>query len=285
MSQLIQLRQKIKSIKTTQRITYAMRLISMSLYSRLEKNNAALTHYKQEITEIFQKISRFSEKWNNNILFPKDILDSNPLFIIVTSSKGLCGGFNINLIKYFKQTFFLEEHKQPTFITIGYKSHSLAKQEGLFPILKSFDNFSSNNFTSITDEIINLINDPNNNFSSITFYSNFFKSFFIQKPIKHQLTPIEKNNQDEDDISEPFFEQDTNEILNFLALRYLRSSILYILFQSILAEQTARFLAMDTATTNANKFIETLTLKYNKARQTFITKELAELSASFGKLS
>ncbi|MCK4265173.1 F0F1 ATP synthase subunit gamma [Candidatus Babeliales bacterium] len=287
MSQLIQLRRKIKSIKTTQKITYAMRLISMSLYSRHEKTNVPLTHYSEQLARTFLSLSHHSPGWNNELLFPKDTLDSTPLIIIVTSSKGLCGGFNSNLLKYFKQNVFFEEHQTPTFITIGLRAFNFAKQQKLHPILNHYNDFNSRNFNAITDAIVKLISNKEN-FSSITFYSNFFKSFFVQRPKKTLITPVKKDLVELSDYEmddEPILEQNQIEIMDFLAIRFLRSKILQILFQSILSEQAARFLAMDNATTNANKFLEKLTLQYNKARQSLITKELSELSASFGKFS
>jgi len=107
MSQLIQLRRKIKSFSSTKKITYAMRLTARSLYSRLEKQNVPLAYYKQTVEEIFKTLIKRATGWKNPILFPKDILNSKPLIIIVASSKGLCGSFNTNLFRYTQQHFLL----------------------------------------------------------------------------------------------------------------------------------------------------------------------------------
>ncbi len=286
MSQLIKLRRKIKSITTTQKVTYAMRLIAMSLYSRLERKNNPINYYKSSIQNFFCKISELFPEWQNPIMIPSDIFDSAPLIILIASTKGFCGGFNSNLTKFFKRTFFKEEHQTPNFITIGQKATNFIKEENLGEIFYSFNTLNSNNYLNITNELIEMIINKNNNFSSISVYSNFFKNFFIQKPQQTIITPLnltqistdETKTLDPDDF---IWEGNPKEIIDSIAVRYLRSSLLHVVFQSLLAEQAARFLAMDNATNNAEKILEQITRKYNKLRQASITKELLELSASF----
>ena len=110
-----------------------------------------------------------------------------------------------------------------------------------------------------------------------------WKSIFIQNPQKTSLISLNTEQQQntldtsQTDIT---WEQDKSEILNYTAQRFINSSILNILFQSLLAENAARFLAMDSSTTNAENFLEKLTLQYNKSRQALITREVSELSAN-----
>lgn len=296
MSQLIRLRNQIKSIQTTKKITYAMRLISMSLYSKLEKLNSNLNYYQDNLNKIYSTISSNLTSWHHPLLHPQDILDSKPLIIFVTSSKGLCGSFNSNLFKYFKRYFFMQEHQTPTFITVGSKALKFLEEQNLGNILYSYNEFNSNNFLMIANNITKIINEQTREFSSITFYSNIFKSFFLQKPQKTIVTPIDKNayfkeieekfnlNKDsnEDNSSPKTYEleQEADEIMNYLVDSYIKSSITNLLFQSLLAEQASRFLAMDNATNNAENLLEKLNLQYNKSRQAIITKELSELSSS-----
>jgi F-type H+-transporting ATPase subunit gamma len=297
MSQLIGLRQHIKSIKTTRKITHAMRIISMSIYGKLEKQHEGYVYHQKTIATLFSDLLKLNPEWDNNLLFPKDILNSTPLYIIIASSKGLCGGFNSNLVRYFKKSYFCEEHQEPSFITVGNKATNLAQDEKL-NIVESYNDFKSGNLLAITDSIIKHIASHEHSYSSITFFGNHFINFFRQKPYKKTLTPFNIEhleelkaakrehiqNQREPitlENNEPITEQSLNETLDFLSERYIRSSTLNLLFQSLVAEQSARFLAMDHATTNADAFIEKLTLKYNKLRQSLITRELAELSASY----
>jgi F-type H+-transporting ATPase subunit gamma len=288
MSQLIKLRRKINSIKTTRKITFAMRLISMSLYSKLEKINIPINYYEKIIKTLFEEISLIINKEQNPILFPKDVLNTNPLIILISSTKGFCGSFNAELFRFFRRNFFLEEHQKPFFITIGHKAKQFLEQEKLGRSLYNFDTLKTTNYLFITNEITKIIMGNENNFSSITAYSNFFKNFFIQNPKKTILTPFELDKKNlhkeqqkrilDDNL---IWEGNKNEIVNFIALKYLRTKILNLLFQSLYSEQASRFLAMENATSNADKFLEKLTLEYNKSRQSLITKELLELSASF----
>lgn len=286
MTQLIQQKQKIKSIETTKKITHAVRLVSMSFYARLEKQNIPLQYYTSNITQFFSQLSKQLPDWDNNILFPKDILDSTPLFILIASSKGLCGSFNSNLFRYFDRNYYIEEHQTPKFITIGSKATKLVREKNLGNIIENYGELTSNNFNSIAKDLVEIIDNTQPPYSSITFYSNYLKNFFIQKPEKNQIIPAttqpqetqkeEQQSFDEDLI----WEQDKVQIINFVATKYLKTSILDILFQSLISETASRFLAMDSSTNNAEKMLETLTLQYNKARQALITQEVSELSAT-----
>lgn len=288
MSILIQLRRHIKSIQTTKKITYAMRLISISLYAKVEKHNAPLTHYRQTVASLTGNLAKIMPDWHHDQLFPQDILDTKPLIILVASSKGLCGGFNSNLMRYFKRSSFIEEHQQATFITVGQKATNYIEQQNIGPIALSYNDFSSNNVSSIADDIIAYLAEHTH--SSITLYSNYFKNFFMQPPHKTVITPVDRKALQEDGKSSSslatedsdlmIWEQDPSTIGNKIALLYMRSCLLHGLYQSLIAEQAARFIAMDAATSNAEKMLEGLTLEYNKSRQALITKELSELSAS-----
>jgi F-type H+-transporting ATPase subunit gamma len=305
MSQLVHLRRRIKSIKTTKKITYAMRLISMSLYGKLEKRSASLTYYQDTIRALYLKLIGQNQEWQNQTLFSQDPLASTPLVILVASSKGLCGSFNSNLFKYFNHAYYAQEHQNPAFITVGTKAtqfithekaHSTENKIG--PLIAHYDDLSSNNYLDIARLIVDHIVMREGRYASVTTYSNHFKNFFIQKPEKHLIAPLDfdstqskKNSANKSslgtldnelfDTDNIIFEQDILETMNQLFVQYLHASIQHILFQSLIAEQAGRFIAMDNATTNANKILDKVTLQYNKARQAAITRELTELSASF----
>lgn len=279
MSTLISLKNKIKSIQTTQKITHAIRLSSMSVYSKLEKQSKFLSDYSVHVSNMFSQILSCSPDWKNPIFSPDDILDVNPLFIVISSSKGLCGSFNSNLFRYFERACFIEEHQVAKFITIGKKSESFIKSKKLGESVLSIDELTVSNFDSVAKEISSLIN-SHYEFSSVSVYSNLFKSFFVQKPHKTTLIPIDVSKRKGDEI-EFLWEQPKDQILNNLALKYLNSSILNILFQSLIAENASRFVAMDSSTNNAEKLLERLILHFNKTRQTLITREVSELSVNF----
>ncbi|MFH1831954.1 MAG: FoF1 ATP synthase subunit gamma [bacterium] len=316
MSQLIQLRQKIKAIKNTQKITHAVRLVSMSLYAKLEKKHIALRYYMQNIKKLFAQTIVQVPKWKNPLLFPDDICDKNPLFVIVSTSKGLCGSLNQNLFHYIDQSLTIDPKQTPHFITIGKKAINFLQPKYPDNILCNYTELNSNNYTIIASDLIDKIMLGPIKFSSVTFYSSQLKNtFFVQMPKKSTLIPfvydeleekLDKNekaskttqistkaeNEDIKDLQTPtselkntdlIWEQDFVETLDYLATCYVKEFITNLLYQGLLAEQAARFIAMDGSTTNANKYLEKLTLIYNKQRQALITREVSELSAASAK--
>jgi F-type H+-transporting ATPase subunit gamma len=287
MAQLAILKQKLHSIKTTKKITHAIRLISMSFYSRLEKQQIGLNLYQNTIKTMFTQLTKQYPHWENKKLFPQDVLDKTPLIIIISSAKGLCGSFNTNLFRYFEQTFLLEKNQTPTFIAIGQKAINfihefLQEKKQACNIIYEEKELKTSNFDSIAKKISDTIITSEKIYSSVSLYHNFMKNFFAQKPQKTTLIPFEseQTNKELPELDDLIWEQDKTYILDFLATLVIKSSTLDILFQSLISENAARFLAMDSSTTNAEKFIERLTLQYNKSRQALITREVAELSAN-----
>ena len=285
MSDLTLLKRRILSIKTTKKITRAMRLISMSLYSKLDKQRVALDDYKKKFKDTFDELSHQSPSWKNSLFFPQDILDSNPFFIVISATKGLCGGLNNNLFRYLERALFVEEHQTPSFLTIGKKATAFISDTKLGPIIASYNDLNSNNFPDIANHISKAIIEKTPHYSSATVYSAIFKNFFVQKPQKTSIIPlkhipIEQEPETDLEETEYIWEQNNIEVLNYLAKKYLDTNLTHILFQALICEYAARFVAMDAATTNAENYLETLTLHFNKLRQSLITREISELSAS-----
>lgn len=284
MSHLIQLKRRIKSIKTTQKITQAMRLIAMSLYSKLDKQQKPMHHYADSIKDLFFALSQKNPDWKSPIFFPEDVLNTNPLIIVISSTKGFCGGLNNTLFRYLEYKLHIEEHQTPNFLTIGKKATSFVDDKKLGTILASYHDLNSNNFGDIAQTIAQLIATQTTPFSSVTIYSTVFKNFFIQKPIINQIIPlkVEKNDTKTEDLSENelIWEQQTTRVIDFVATQYLNGHLTNVLFQALVSEYAARFVAMDNASTNAENYLESLTLQFNKMRQSLITREVSELSAS-----
>ncbi len=284
MSHLIQLKQKIKSIQMTRKITHAVRLVSMSLYTQLEKENTALTYYKDHTLQLFTKLALSAPEWKNPILSPQDILDSNPLIILISTSKGLCGSLNSNLFRYFEYSFFKEKHQNIRFITIGQKATKYIKEKYPQNVFCHYNELTLNDYISITNDLINKILNSEKPLSSVVFFSNILKTFFVQKPYKTTLIPFRPdpldNNNNNPQKLPLIWEQKPKKILNHIAHHYIKVSIMTLLFQALHAEQAARFIAMDNSTTNADKFLEKLILQFNKQRQALITSEVSELSAT-----
>jgi F-type H+-transporting ATPase subunit gamma len=280
MSQLTIFKRRINSIKTTKKITHAMRLISMSLYSRMDEERKALEYHHHAVKNLFSILHPGFP--GSESLDPEEILDVNPLIILAFPIKGLCGGLNSILAKYIDQNLFIEEHQKPTFITIGQKATEFVREHKWKPILHSYHELNSQSFKSVASLLSKHILSPNTRYSSVTWYHTYFKNFFTQVPQKVSIIPLKNENTGNSTINpeDLSWEQSTSDIQEKIAQSYLKSNITYLLFQSLISEYAARFVAMDNSTTNAEKYLDRLVLQFNKMRQALITREVSELSAS-----
>jgi len=293
MAQLIQMRQRIKAIETIKKITHAMRLISMSTHSRIRGKNPILKHYNQEVSDLFNKIRSTAPKWKNEIMYPEQDPQVNPLMILVGSQKGLCGTFNTNLFKDFEKNVSEQELKRTSFISVGKKAVDYLKEKKPKKIVQEFPELTIRNFTDISQEIIDEILKTKTPYSSVRTMSNELKTFFLQLPKIENLIPLEQERKKDDaakpTVDQPVAEQsedytwyqNKNELLDNLAPQYIAANINALLLESLLAEQAARFISMDTANRNAKTLLEDTKLKYNKLRQWNITKELTELATNY----
>ncbi len=264
----------------------------MSLYAKLEKQNVPLQFYIKNIKKLFLELVHYAPEWKNKALFPDDILDKRPLFILVSTSKGLCGSLNSNLFRYFEHSYVLDKSQKPSFITVGKKATKYVQEKLGGDIICSYAELNSSNYMSIASDLMDKIITTDKPFSSVVFFSNFLKTFFVQEAKKSTLIPFapdfddQQSNQESEELIEefektsPHWEQKTDAVLDYLADLYVRSFIMNLLYQAFIAEQAARFVAMDSSTNNADKFLEKLTLQYNKQRQSLITREVSELSAT-----
>lgn len=289
------MRLRIKAIETIKKITNAMRLISMSMHIRLNHKVPLMQNYKNELLTIINilqsiessvklesRISTTSQPNNFFILNPS--LESTPrtLVIIVGSQKGLSGTFNSSLFRFFEKNENETIFKNATFIAVGKKTVDYVKKHT--EINCGYDTFNFQNLEKITKEIYNTIMHADPIYTNVICYSNYSKGFLTQLPHKTILIPMQtkSNNlskKNEFKIQEDYiWQQDPHKILDVLIKEYLKLTIQTILFESLIAEQAARFQSMDNATRNADSLLESMTRQYNKLRQTKITKEISEIS-------
>lgn len=284
MSKLVHLRQRIKVIGTIQKITQAMRLISMSIHTRLKRKEEAIIEYARLINTLFSQLQLHAPQWTHPIIHPDKNGEQKTLVIVIGSQKGLCGSFNLNLFKLCDQCMkdVPQLQGKDEFIGVGKKAVDFLKNSNMQPIAKTFEKFSPQTLRSISQEITNQIIAASPSYSAVMILSNEFKSFFNQKPTASTLIPFAhktiKGDQIPDDI---LWEQNPKELLNSLVHQYLEAQIHFKLFESLLSEHAARFVSMDAATQNADGLLDTAKLQYNKLRQAKITKELTELSGSY----
>jgi F-type H+-transporting ATPase subunit gamma len=280
MAQLIQMRQRIKAVETIKKITHAMRLISMSTHTRLRSKQEPLKAYQRAINVLFKKIRIAVPTWHNSILYP-DTKTLRPLIIIIGSQKGLCGNFNSTLFRLFETSVSASELAKTDVIAVGKKAVDYLKQKKTRS-LTSYADFTPQTMTYISRQIADHLIHAKPHFSTVIVFSNKLKTFFVQKPQMTSIIPFDNPSTHVNEHETEFaWEQDPHEILDMLGWQALDASIQYLLFESLLAEQAARFISMDSSTRNAEKILEETILWYNKLRQAKITKELTELTGSF----
>lgn len=274
MAQLISMRQRIKAVETIKKITHAMRLISMSSHSRLRQKKVHLEEYKKAFENLWTKIAPLTQGVHQDSL-----ADSYQLIILVSSQKGLCGTFNSSLFKFFHQEIPLQESMH--FIAVGKYAHEYLAAQKKTP-LASYNNFTVSNFVAISRAITDLILQKHPQYHKVVVVSNYQKSFFLQKPRATQLYPLPKNSKYKEPTQDHgyLFEQTPEELSATILQLMLTVSLEELLFDSLLAEQAARFLSMDSSTRNADKLLVSMKLEYNKRRQSAITAELTELATS-----
>lgn len=277
MAQLIHIRNRIKTIETIQKVTHAMRLISMSSHSRLRLRTNTLKKFLDLAYEQLQLIMQTTDATH-----PFLIKHKNPkerLVIIIGSQKGLCGSFNNNLAN-----FVLKQESVPaSYILIGKRIIHLLQNSLPGMVIRTQEAITSYNFIEVAESISSFLLKNKEMYQSVVVYSNYPRSFFTQDPIITHLIPfdsdeVDQNLKKEKNLEDITWDTDPQTILNAVIPFCLVGKIQSLFHQSLSAEYAARFISMDNSTRNASVLLEESRLIYNKLRQAKITKELAELS-------
>ncbi|MBT3827854.1 F0F1 ATP synthase subunit gamma [bacterium] len=284
MSQLIQMRQRIKAVQTIKKITHAMRLISMSVHSRLRTKKETLLTYQDKLMSLLDTI-----RASGKVVHPfveSDLPTANPkvksLIIIIGSHKGLCGNFNTQLFDHLIKEIEIDSlRKQYDCIPIGRMAIEFAKEHNL-KVLQQFRELSVATLQNLSLDISKSIFDFAKTYKTVTVYSNKSKSFFVQTPKTTTIIPYKEETKTENSNQQIYatWPHEPQEIFNHVLGQSLATHMYYILFESLLSEQAARFVSMDSSTRNAKQILEDMQLEYNKRRQADITKELTDLAGA-----
>ena len=284
MPSLDDLKKRIKSVKSTQKITKAMKMVAAAKLRKAQENAERGRPYSQKMQNIILNLTKSINDPNNA---PKLLVgtgkDKTYLCVVLTADRGLCGGFNSNICKLAKTKFkkIINEGKDLKIITVGSKGLDQIKREyGKFIIKKfSFKEkkiISFNEAEIIGKEIINLFNQDG--FDKCFLFYNNFKNVITQIPQAQQIIPAENNSSSskEEHLSYEF-EPDEDEILEDLLPKNITTQIFRAFLENAASEQGSRMTAMDNATRNAGDLVDKLTINYNRSRQASITKELIEI--------
>ena len=285
MPSLDDLKKRIKSVKSTQKITKAMKMVAAAKLRKAQESAERGRPYSQKMQNIILNLTQsISDPESAPKLLVGTGKDITYLCVILTADRGLCGGFNTNICKLAKINFkkILSEGKKIKIITVGSKGLDQIKREyGKFIIKKfSFKDKKQISFFEadiVGKEIINLF-DRNEFDKCILFYNNF-KNVITQIPQSQQIIPVEKKILDTKNENNNFyeFEPDEDEILEDLLPKNISTQIFKAFLVNAASEQGSRMTAMDNATRNAGDLVDKLTINYNRSRQASITKELIEI--------
>ena len=285
MPSLDDLKKRIKSVKSTQKITKAMKMVAAAKLRKAQENAEKGRPYSQKMQNIILNLTKsIKDPTNAPKLLVGTGKDEDYLCVVLTADRGLCGGFNSNICKLAKSKFkkILSEGKKLKIITVGTKGLDQIKRDYGKHIIKKFG-FKDKKQISFTEaelignEIINLFNLKEFD-KCILFYNNF-KNVITQIPQSQQIIPAESETSDlkrEDNLSYEF-EPDEDEILEDLLPKNISTQVFKAFLENAASEQGSRMTAMDNATRNAGDLVDKLTINYNRSRQASITKELIEI--------
>ncbi|MCX6166023.1 MAG: ATP synthase F1 subunit gamma [Ignavibacteriae bacterium] len=276
MATLKEIKNRITAVKSTQKITKAMKMISATKLKKAQDRIIATRPYAYKMSELLTHLVSASENITNPLMADREV--KNKLVVIVSSDRGMCGSFNSNLIKY-SENYLDEIGKDTGIITVGKKANDFFTKRK-YNIIKYYIHIFSNLDLSISNEIANYIvaGYLNNEFDFVEIIYNSFKSVVKQVVTKEQFLPLAKPKEtDGADLIDYIYEPSSKSILEDLIPKHLKVQFWKTLLESNAAELGARMTAMELATKNANDLIKHLNLLYNKARQEAITKELLEI--------
>lgn len=275
MSNVKALRNRIKSVKSTQKITKAMRMVSAAKLHRAKDAAEFAGIFREKILAILNSSKNSLDSselslFTRSMLFPSESY-KNTIVILYGSDRGLCGGYNSNILKKIRRE--LNSYPNVKLLTIGKKIGELSEK-----IYKSEININISDNPSATSKIVRdfilkeIEKEPST--QVITYYTKF-KNTLTQIPTSIKLIPIDSRHSQETMNLNVEFEGDN--LVEKLTELYIESNLVANLYESKASEEASRMTAMDNATKNAGEMIQKLTLKMNRTRQAQITKELIEV--------
>jgi F-type H+-transporting ATPase subunit gamma len=276
MPSLIDIRRRIRSVKNTQQITKALKMISAAKLRKAQDRAIAARPYANILQQMLANVAQAAaqDADDNTLLAVRP--ENRILIIVVTADMGKAGGFNANLIRMAQR--FVDEHhsNQVSFQLVGKKGRDYFRKRGGTIYGEYIDIFRVVRFETaekIADTVIDLF--AKSEIDAVYLFGNEFKTVMSSHLSAKRLLPIEvpKTTETVDYI----YEQPPAELLGTLLPRYIKVQIYRALLESVAAEHAARMAAMETASTNASEMIDKLTLYMNRVRQASITREIIEI--------
>ena len=284
MPSLDDLKKRITSIKSTQKITKAMKMVAAAKLKRAQESAEKGRPFSEKMNNIILNLSgSISDRNNVSKFLVGTGKDTTHLCVVITADRGLCGGFNTNIVKKSKSFFekIKSEGKSLKIITVGSKGYDQLKRIYESQIIEKIS-FKDSKVTNYLDaeivgkKIIELF--EKNEFDMCTIFYNQFKNVITQIPQEQQIIPLKSNEIKKNSVKDNYeFEPEEDEILSNLLPKNISTQIFKAMLENSASEQGSRMTAMDSATRNAGELVDKLTINYNRSRQAAITKELIEI--------
>ena len=279
MPNLKEIKSRITSVKSTIQITSAMKMVSAAKLKKAQHAIIQLRPYSNKLTEIMSSVSSASEDSSQNKY--SEVRDVNKILLVpITSNRGLCGGFNANIIK---KTIEIEKElnskSELTILSIGKKSSEFFKKNKYNVHSTHDDVFQDVNYEDVSKIAELILNDfANEKFDKVILVYNQFKNAATQIVMQEDFLPLNKTqSENSQEAVDYIYEPGKDEILNELIPKSLKTQLFKAILDSNASEHGARMTAMHKATDNATELKNELTLSYNKARQAAITGEILEI--------
>ena len=284
MASLDDLKKRISSVKSTQKITKAMKMVAAAKLRRAQESAEKGRPYSDKMNNIILNLSNgISDIDNAPKLLSGTGEDKVHLCVVMTSDRGLCGGFNTNIIKKAKLYFqkILDEGKTLKIITVGTKGYDQLKRlygDNIIERISFKDSKNVNYFDADKVGKIVIEKFEKKEFDVCAIFYNQFKNVITQIPQEQQIIPLKTSEKEENSLEDNYeFEPEEDEILEDLLPKNISIQVFKAFLENAASEQGSRMTAMDNATRNAGDLVDKLTIDYNRSRQASITKELIEI--------
>ena len=285
MANLKEIRGRIKSITSIQKVTSAMKMVAAAKLRTSQSNMEQCRPYSNKISILLNDLLSECDNVNFDLMQKREV--SKTLYVVITSDRGMAGAFNTNILKKAQSDIDVDGKDQARIISIGKKSRDYFKNRNFDITSEYIDFWGELNFDhaiNIGNEIVDLF--ISKKVDKVKIYYNEFKNLATQVIKDIDFLPLKQFDSNEDKKQmDRLFEPSKEDILRGLIPKHINVQIWQFLLESYASEQAARMLAMENATDNAGDMIKDLGLQYNKARQSAITTEIIEIVSGANALS
>jgi F-type H+-transporting ATPase subunit gamma len=283
MATLRDIRNRITAVKNTAKITSAMRMVAAAKLRRAQEAILSTRPYTDKFSEVLSNLAGSASEDYFHPLLRKPEVIKHIAIVVISSDRGLCGSFNTNVLRmaqqYIEQTVPAEfPQAKVSVVAVGRRSSQFFAKSSHTVLASYPEVFAQLKFTTAS-EIAGIVANGfiNEEFDRVMIFNNEFKSIIKQETTCKQLLPVESVANESATNNDYIFEPSRSDIMDTILPKFVNTLVWKGLLESNAAEQAARMMAMESATTNARDLIRSLQLSYNKARQASITTEMLEI--------